>query len=143
MLIKLDSYFILRDDMDSGLKYLKNKLTRPDRESALQGQPIILDGRYWNFIFSPVRLDANSAPDLVESGCSNLRMNPNLLVDFSNTVSISSAGLAAVSKLDAEAKERQGELRLVNFSDDVHRVIHIANYENKLNLAKEDQLTYA
>jgi len=63
-----------------------------------------------------------------------LNRNPYLIVDLAETVFLASAGLAALAKLNRIATERNGELRVVNCSADVQRVIELVRFDRVLSV---------
>lgn len=62
----------------------------------------------WTVLKGPRRLDAASAPEMVETCTSLLDANPRVVLDLSETVLLASAGLAALAQLNRTADERDG-----------------------------------
>ncbi len=88
----------------------------------------------WTVLKGPRRLDAASAPEMVETCTSLLDANPRVVLDLSETVLLASAGLAALAQLNRTADERDGELRVANCSKDVMRVIEMVRFDKVLAL---------
>jgi N-acetylglucosaminyldiphosphoundecaprenol N-acetyl-beta-D-mannosaminyltransferase len=72
-----------------------------------------------------------------------LTVNARLILDFSETVFLSSVGLAAMVKLDRLSKEHGGELRVVGCSGDVLRSIRLVKLDNVIHLFHDLQAATA
>jgi N-acetylglucosaminyldiphosphoundecaprenol N-acetyl-beta-D-mannosaminyltransferase len=88
----------------------------------------------WQVVAAPRRLDAESAPELAPQWEAHLTNNPRLVVDLSNTVFLTSAGLSILIRLHRRAKELDGELRLAGCGPDVRRVINLTKLDSVLAL---------
>jgi N-acetylglucosaminyldiphosphoundecaprenol N-acetyl-beta-D-mannosaminyltransferase len=88
----------------------------------------------WAVLGTPRRLDAETAPDLTAQGLERLESSPRLILDLSNTVFLTSAGLAAILSLDRRAKALGGALRVAGCQPDVWRVISLARLDAVLAL---------
>ncbi len=88
----------------------------------------------WTVYQAPRRLDAMTAPDLTETCSEMLLTTPYLILDLADTILLASAGLAALAKINRAADEQNGELRVVNCSEDVMRVIKMVRFDKVLAL---------
>jgi len=86
----------------------------------------------WGVVTLPRRMDALTAPEVVENCIETLEQNPYLILDLGETDFLASAGLAALSKLNRSAKELTGELRVANCNDDVLKVIEMVRFDKIL-----------
>lgn len=90
----------------------------PDRTETLHGNDIT-----WTVVKAPKRLDAVSAPSF-NSACSQvLIQNRYLCIDFSETVYLLSAGLAALVQLSQLALKINGELRFMGCSKEIQHAL--------------------
>lgn len=146
-LLRLNQFFVVVADTNSGLAYTYEK-----EETAVSIPPIsqttytgtaVLKVREtavsemvneWAVFKAPRRLDAVTALALTETCHDMLVTTPNLILDLSDTVLLASAGLAALAKINRDADEINGSLRVVNCSDDVMRVIKMVRFDKVLSL---------
>lgn len=147
-LLRLDQFFIIVDDVNAGMAYTfgieKTAVSLPPEQSLSSSggsypvqeiaSPVKILDAEWAVFQAPRRLDAMTAPDLVQN-CSELLLNnPHLILDLSDTTLLASAGLAALAKINRVADENNGELRVTNCSDDVMRVIKMVRFDKVLSL---------
>lgn len=118
-MLRLDRFFVLDDSIDVGLAQL------PQRE---QGSPLEQQGT-WSVYRTPRRVDAATAPELAEKGSVVLEENAFLILDFSETDFLTSAGLAALVQLQRRARDRGGALRLVVDNPDILRVLQLVRFD--------------
>jgi N-acetylglucosaminyldiphosphoundecaprenol N-acetyl-beta-D-mannosaminyltransferase len=86
----------------------------------------------WTIIPAPRRFDATTAPEFLEHHLARLAHHPRVILDFAGTIFLASAGMAALIKLDRQAKQAGGGLRIAGCSDDVLRVLKLTKLENVL-----------
>jgi N-acetylglucosaminyldiphosphoundecaprenol N-acetyl-beta-D-mannosaminyltransferase len=147
-LLRLDHFFVIVDDVNEGMAHtygreetavsLPPDPSIPTTSASYQVQkretPVKILEVEWAVFQAPRRLDAITAPDLIET-CSELLLNkPHLILDLSETALLASAGLAALAKINRVAEENNGELRVTNCSDDVMRVIKMVRFDKVLTL---------
>ncbi len=127
-LLRLDRFFVICEDVNSGLGI------------ATEGDVSLstVDDTYvdsdWQVLKMPRRLDAETVPT-VRAACQQLiAENPHVVLDFTETVFLASAGLAMLSNLDRLAVESGGELRVAGYSDDVYRVMQMVRFDKVLLL---------
>jgi anti-anti-sigma factor len=95
-------------------------------ESLEESQP------NWNVIKLPRRVDALTAPEMIDSCEATLANSPHLVLDLADTVFLASAGLAALSRLNRAARDFGGELRVANCTKDVLKVIEMVRFDKIL-----------
>lgn len=122
-LIKLDRFFEMLPSVEAALAA---SITPAEVAPRAMQQ--------WNVIKLPRRFDAQTAPDILRDCEAALTTNARLVLDFSETAFLASAGLAALLKLNRAAQDRGGELRLAACSVDVTRVIKLVKLDQTLRL---------
>jgi N-acetylglucosaminyldiphosphoundecaprenol N-acetyl-beta-D-mannosaminyltransferase len=88
----------------------------------------------WDVVKLPRRVDALTAPEVIDNCMAVLEENPYLILDLSETVFLASAGLAALAQLNRTAEKLSGELRVVNCSKDVLKVIEMVRFDKILSI---------
>jgi anti-sigma B factor antagonist len=83
----------------------------------------------WQIARAPRRLDAATAPQFRAQCAALLADGPRLIVDFSETVFLASAGLAALIALSREARNLEGDLRLACLMPDALQVMKLARLD--------------
>ena len=117
-LVRLDRFFEIVDQPGQA----------SDSRSARAG-PVVRPGAEWDVIQAPRRFDAVTAPEVQTLGEDRLSGNARLVLDFSATVFLASAGLAAMVHLAKLARARGGEIRVANCTPDVERVIRMVKLD--------------
>lgn len=85
------------------------------------------------------RLDARSAPHLLEVG-SRIRMrNLNLVLDLSGVTFMASSGLGSLLSLAEEFRQSESRVRLASPSAAVDSVIHLLNLHQFLTIDASEQ----
>lgn len=143
-LLRLDRFFVIVDDAKTALaaSHAPAIKATENAPAAVVADDLGNDGETavpviettWTILKGPRRLDATSAPEMVETCTSLLDANPRVVLDLSETVLLASAGLAALAQLKRIADERDGELRVANCSKDVMRVIEMVRFDKVLAL---------
>ena len=125
-LLRLDKFFIICDNVNDGLGIVQDE---PFVERV--EEPV---ANNWSVVKMPRRLDAETAPEVNEQCMQVIQENPHVVLDFTNTVFLASAGLATLSKLDRLAGDKGGELRVAGYSEDVLRVMKMVRFDKILSL---------
>jgi N-acetylglucosaminyldiphosphoundecaprenol N-acetyl-beta-D-mannosaminyltransferase len=146
-LLRLDQFFVIVPDTDSGLAIdhasggpvvegsrIGSQETAVSSPFQYGSAPVEVIETTWTILKGPRRLDAVTAPEMTETCAALLDDNPHVVVDLSETVLLASAGLAALAQLSRIAIERKGELRVANCSKDVMRVIQMVRFDKVLAL---------
>jgi N-acetylglucosaminyldiphosphoundecaprenol N-acetyl-beta-D-mannosaminyltransferase len=134
-LVRLDRFFEIDSDVETAIR---NSQTRSEPKTKPSQ-----DHRGWIVVKVPRMLDATTTPELLEACVGRLTDNARLILDFSETVFLSSIGLAAMVKLDRLSKEQGGELRVVGCSGDVLRSIRLVKLDNVIHLFHDLQAATA
>jgi|SRR5579859_294466 len=90
--------------------------------------------RQWTVVRCARRFDATTAPDMIRVGIDALAEHRYVILDLSETVVLTSAGLSALAHLNRLAQEQQGALRVTGCSHDVRRVIEMVRFDKVLSL---------
>jgi N-acetylglucosaminyldiphosphoundecaprenol N-acetyl-beta-D-mannosaminyltransferase len=91
----------------------------------------------------PRSLDATTTPEVIETCLERMKDNARLILDFTETTFVASAGLAAMVKLSRHSKENGGEVRVVGCSGDVLRGIKLVKLDMVLPLFQDVQAATA
>jgi N-acetylglucosaminyldiphosphoundecaprenol N-acetyl-beta-D-mannosaminyltransferase len=137
-LLFLDSYFIIMNSVEEIFADLEKSAQVPllMTASVIEEAPR-LESR--NVIQIPRRFDAITAAQ-VEQDCDLLlEDSSNLVLDFSNTVFLASAGLVVLSTVNNKIQASGGELILKGVNKDVLRVIALMKFDQKLKIFPAQQ----
>ncbi len=129
--LSLTSFFVIYDDLDSATNM--NVVRQFDHLPA-DGAHAFAQNGSWTVLIAPRRLDASNAFEVRNHWESMLHDHSYLILDFSETVLLASAGLAVLARLDRLARETSGEVRVTNCSTDVLRVIELTRFDKVLSL---------
>ena len=93
----------------------------------------------WRVYRVPRRFDADGSPGISASCSQLLHVDPHLILDFTDTVFLGSAGLAAMLNINRLALEKSGALRVSSCSEDVHKVIKMVRFDKVLSIHPDVQ----
>lgn len=128
-LLRLDKFFFIVRNVDV---VLQGQHTIEQEEIVYE--EITTD---WNIVKAPRRLDAITSEEFTEKCKGLIQGKPSLVIDFSETLFLASAGLAALAELHREAQNLQGELRVAGCLPDVLRVIQMVRFDRVLRLYED------
>lgn len=120
-LLKLDQFFEITDEND-----------RPLHVSP----QTVFAGPSTHVMRMPRRLDANTAETQQIKILQALQTHDDLLLDFSETRFLASAGLASLAHIQKEAQRLNKKLRLANCSTDVRRVIKMVRFDSLFEIVE-------
>ena len=80
------------------------------------------------------RLDTTTAPELEEALKESMDGISELVIDFTETEYISSAGLRVLLAFAQEMEERDGSIKAVNVSDFLHKAFGLTGFLEILNV---------
>jgi anti-anti-sigma factor len=134
-LLNLDKFFPMYTHIHEALKVN----ARLDREetSVIQVREtdfITKDDAKWTIVRGPRRLDGVTSPKVVEKLSSLVPEKPNLVLDLSETVCLTSAGLVGLVDVTKLAILHNGELKVVTQSEDLLKVIKLGKFDSVLSL---------
>ena len=83
------------------------------------------------------RIDANTASLLDKEISSVIAGTDSIVIDFDNVEYISSAGLRVLLGTSKAMLKKNGELKIINVSDNIMAVFAVTGFINKLNITKK------
>jgi N-acetylglucosaminyldiphosphoundecaprenol N-acetyl-beta-D-mannosaminyltransferase len=125
-LTRLDKLFEMFPDVANALQ----RASAPTNAPA----PVSAPRAGWLVVAAPRRLDATTATEFSEHCVEQLKTNPHLTLDLSNTVFLASAGMAALLQLHKRARESGGALHVAACSRDVTRSLQLAKLDTVLTI---------
>jgi N-acetylglucosaminyldiphosphoundecaprenol N-acetyl-beta-D-mannosaminyltransferase len=127
-MLQLDRFFEITADVDQAL----NRRHLRDEQGVVSAR----SQGDWTVVKMPHRLDASNSSEVLEAGVATLdsSVSPQIVLDFSETVFLASAGLAAMMQFNRLVQERGGELRVACCSPDVLRVIQLVRFDKVFHL---------
>jgi N-acetylglucosaminyldiphosphoundecaprenol N-acetyl-beta-D-mannosaminyltransferase len=123
-LLRMDQFFSVYADTAAALTAAGSRNTAP-----AEPEPAVHAASGWQIARAPRRLDALTSPHFRAQCGALLAAGPRLIVDFSETVFLASAGLAALIALSREARSLDGELRLACLMPDALQVLKLARLD--------------
>ena len=130
-LVRLDKFFEVHDDAEYAL-------TTPQKPQHIFDQSVE-DDTGWRVIKMPRSLEASTVPLMLETCTSHLSHGTQLVLDFSETQFLSSAGLMAMTKLDRQLKDLGGALRIAGCSKELMYSIQLANLDKIVSIYHDVQ----
>ncbi len=133
-LLRLDSFFVIHRDVDSSLaeRSQRRQYGAGYTQMRYMAYSEQLRGTTWMVVRCPRYFDQDTALEVQSIGQSLLEENPYLILDFSETAFLTSAGLAVINGLHRQAQLRSGELRVVNYSPEVQQVLEMVGFDKFL-----------
>ncbi|MEI7768390.1 MAG: WecB/TagA/CpsF family glycosyltransferase [Chloroflexales bacterium] len=124
-LVRLDSFFEV---------YLNAEDAESQRRQTPQPIAPRAANNGWSVVHLPRIFDGNNIEVIFNRCLAGLDMNPHLVIDFSETSFMSSAGMAALLKLDRAARAKNGVMRVVGCSHDVLRTLKLIKLDGILTV---------
>lgn len=81
------------------------------------------------------RLDTGTAPQAQNDFLTAAAENPNLILDFTKVVYVSSAGLRALLMLQKAVSKKRGSLRLTGVRPEIMEVFELTGFSSILNIS--------
>jgi N-acetylglucosaminyldiphosphoundecaprenol N-acetyl-beta-D-mannosaminyltransferase len=88
----------------------------------------------WSVVHLPRIFDGNNIEAIFNRCLTGLDANAHMVIDFSETSFMSSAGMVALLKLDRAARAKNGALRIVGCSHDVLRTLKLIKLDGILTV---------
>ncbi len=124
-MMRLEHFLTIRDGDDIPVHQPKPPVVNASTEQTVN---------QWAVIKMPRVVDTSTTSSVIEQCMQSLSKNPYLILDFSETIFLASAGLAMLIKLNRYAEERDGALRLAHCSRDVVRCIQMVKLDTMFTL---------
>lgn len=128
-LVQLDRFFELYDDVQHARDHQHASTV------AVPASPTAPDD--WAVVKMPRTVDSGTVSGLVERCAARLIDNPRLVLDFSDTVFLSSAGLSGMANLHHLSRKQGGELRIASCSRDVLHGIKLVQLDRVIPLYQD------
>jgi N-acetylglucosaminyldiphosphoundecaprenol N-acetyl-beta-D-mannosaminyltransferase len=122
-LVRLDSFFEV---------YPNAEEAEVQRRQSPQAIAPRVTNNGWSVIHLPRIFDGNNIEAIFNRCLAGLEQNAHLVIDFSETSFMSSAGMVALLKLDRTARAKNGALRIVGCSHDVLRTLKLIKLDGIL-----------
>lgn len=129
-LLRLDRFFAIYENVNDSLVARHTRVVASPATAAPTTTP-------WTVVQMPRRLDATTSADMLTTCTAALKSNSRLVLDFSQTAFLASAGLAAMAQLSRQAQAQGGEVRLTGCSSDVRRVIEMVRFDQVVPLYQD------
>ncbi len=123
---RLERFFDIYADVETVLK-----LAHTPTEPFIEPEE---DHAGWQVLKMPRRLDTTTTAAMVETCMQRMEQNPHLILDFSETVFLASAGMAAMIRIERVAREQGGELRISGCSRDVQHTLEMVRLDSMFAL---------
>jgi N-acetylglucosaminyldiphosphoundecaprenol N-acetyl-beta-D-mannosaminyltransferase len=127
-LMRLDRFFEIVADVETGFGAHKTREAQNGVGTAVQTEGA------WQIIKMPRRLDAVTVPEMTEKCTAVFDKHQNVVLDCTDMVFLTSAGLAMLAQFHRRAEKDRGMLRVAGCSDDVMRVIKMTRFDRMLSL---------
>lgn len=85
----------------------------------------------------PSVFDATTSKSVTKQVLAEIQPGKDIVLDFSKTRLLASAGLASIAKINHETNKLEGTLTLAKCSDDVIRVMKMVKFDVLFNIVKE------
>jgi N-acetylglucosaminyldiphosphoundecaprenol N-acetyl-beta-D-mannosaminyltransferase len=135
-LLRLDHFFEIRPDVAAALAERRGQATAAAAVSpavAVAAAAPVADMGV-KIMAMPRRLDASTAPAVQEECAAALAPHMRLILDFSQTTFLASAGMAAMITLNRQAQAIGGEICAASCSADVLRTLKLARLDTVISL---------
>jgi N-acetylglucosaminyldiphosphoundecaprenol N-acetyl-beta-D-mannosaminyltransferase len=127
-MLRLETFFAFQDSLGQALQ-IPIIESNHELDSLKVVAEISPSRTKWQVIKAPRYLDHLTTPEMNAAWAPRLEYAPYVVLDLSETVVITSAGLALLAKLHRLAAEANGELRLSGCSKDVGLVIEMVRFD--------------
>ena len=137
-MLHLDKFFLIVPDVPAAHALLSGA-----PEAATEDATTAVSGTPWTIVKMPRRLDALTAEGIGEYCAEAMQKNPFIVLDFSETVFLASAGLAILIKLQRQAESLAGQMCLTHCAADVLRVMQMVRFDQILSVYADNETAMA
>ncbi|MDZ4716923.1 MAG: WecB/TagA/CpsF family glycosyltransferase [Roseiflexaceae bacterium] len=124
-LVRLDRFFEIYSDVETAESHRHQAESPVVTQSNMNG---------WLIIKMPRLVDAGNAPEMLNRCMEQMDAVPLVVLDFSETVFLASAGMAMMIKLDRLTRAAGGALRIADCSHDVLRTLKLMKLDTILGI---------
>ena len=132
-LMRLDRFFDMLEDVDAGLAARRTRKQQTTTD-IFTAERKVQEKEKWKVAQMPRRLDASTAPQIASICQSYLAIHPYLIIDCSDMLFLTSAGLAMFVSINQEAASLGGALHIAGCTRDSLKVIKAAGFEQEFPL---------
>lgn len=135
-LLRLDPYFVTAPNTAAVIYQPDGEVRPPDakRDQKRVISTIERDNETWAVIGIPRRFDGSTAEAVRGAALNSLQVNPRIILDFSGTVFLASAGLAVLADLHRRVNGTNRKMVLTGCSRDVTKVIQLVKFDQFLTV---------
>ncbi|MCP4424512.1 MAG: WecB/TagA/CpsF family glycosyltransferase [Chloroflexi bacterium] len=131
-LMRLDRFFDMLPDLEAGLAARRERHSQVSAPRA--AEPSAQNQGQWQVAKMPRRLDSATVSEVAETCAALLETQLHLILDCSEMVFLTSAGLAMLAQLQRQAEGQGGALRVAGCLPDALRVIQMTRFDRVLSL---------
>jgi N-acetylglucosaminyldiphosphoundecaprenol N-acetyl-beta-D-mannosaminyltransferase len=124
-LVRLDRFFEIYKDVETAESHRHQTESPVVTQSHVNG---------WLIIKMPRLVDAGNATEMLNRCTEQMDAIPFVVLDFSETVFLASAGMAMMIKLDRLTRDAGGALRIADCSHDVLRTLKLMKLDTILGI---------
>jgi N-acetylglucosaminyldiphosphoundecaprenol N-acetyl-beta-D-mannosaminyltransferase len=124
-LVRLDSFFEVYPNAEEA-EFQRRQAPQPIAPQVANNG--------WSVVHLPRIFDGNNIEAIFTRCLTGLDLNSHMVIDFSETSFMSSAGMVALLKLDRTARAKNGALRIVGCSHDVLRTLKLIRLDGILTV---------
>ena len=135
-LLRLDRFLEVRPDVQTVFGERASRIARPGAMPNASSRRTTNVSSYeiGRVVAMPRRFDASNAPEVLKQCSEALTPNCLLILDFSSTVFLASAGMATMVQLHRQAQACGSEVRVAGCSPDVQRTLKLTRLNSVLPL---------
>ncbi len=133
-LLHLDKYLNVQKCLEDVLYQGKNIRRTAQNPGSGTHQVTLIGEQAWKVVHVPFCIDASNAAQFHEECLAVLAEPANLLLDFSNTSMVASAGLAVLADLYRKAQPSQSRFLLKGVGKDVLQILRLAKFDQFLQI---------
>ncbi len=133
-LLHLDKYLKIQERLEEILYNGRNVRTTRQAASTDLHSMILIDGEPWKVVHAPFCIDASNASQFHAECLKVIEEPQNLLLDFTNTTMIASAGLAVLADLHRKAQPMQRRLLLKGVGKDILQILRLSKFDQFLQI---------
>ena len=134
-LLHLDQYFNIQGRLEDILYEGKTIRASIQKDAAGDQHGIVrIGGETWQVIRIPHRFDATNASQVHQECNSVLEKSSHLLLDFSDTVMLASAGLAVLADLHRKTQSTKCQMRLKGVGKEALQVLQLVKFDQFLHI---------
>lgn len=138
-LLRLDQYFLVAPNTASAIYLPNGEIKAPGVASEKSKAPgnILRAGESWAVIPIPRRFDGDTAESIRQMALKAVQQNSRIVMDFTDTVFLASAGLAVMAELHRRVNEVEGQMVLTGCSPEVYKVIQLVKFDQFLTIEQQ------